>query len=577
MSYTIENLNFDDDLNFGINTTDTLSNSPGKILTIVDENGRGIILPKGATDEKEPNYYLPFQNKYLGSFSYSINRYDNSDDNFDIYGKNGWTPFTINYLNNTGTYDDGYNSYEQNVTRIDFNNNKMSFRTDPSGITPVERVVINQSGYIGIGKSDLITDYEPSYELDVNGAIDCQELYINDTLLNPAETHNLTSVTITNSNSYNINVSKIETNNLSINNCLTIIHTLDISNNVNVNGTLFGNAMYKSTDSVNETTKDSSDKMYIHDVDISSAGLPKMTNETGVDLSSIYYNTSDNEIKNNENTILNITDDIITEPPNLFNGTSPSYFSFNTIPSITYHTNWWGFILGLSSGNIKCLDHIQNSPGEDGMNSGGTVNFKISENASDTFGYESDSDTRTGFYIYKSGYYYGTVVFPLNGSTNMSKTFTFGFLKDTYSSSPLQNIEKTYSEFYQLAGVTPLDDNDLLFKSGTSKDTNYQIEGFSSNSPTVTPLPTPVTGRVVTQATSNSSVNYSYEYSFPFLIATDGPHFVSFFASASGSDYSVHNGLKIQFFRYGDFDDSDFIISTFGTNTEASQVSTNQS
>ena len=148
MSYTIENLNFDDDLNFGINTTDTLSNSPGKILTIVDENGRGIILPKGATDEKEPNYYLPFQNKYLGSFSYSINRYDNSDDNFDIYGKNGCTPFTI-------------------------------------------------------------TDYEPSYELDVNGAIDCQELYINDTLLNPAETHNLTSVTITNSNSYNINVSKI--------------------------------------------------------------------------------------------------------------------------------------------------------------------------------------------------------------------------------------------------------------------------------------------------------------------------------------------------------------------------------
>ena len=576
MSYTIENLNFDDDLNFGINTTDTLSNSPGKILTIVDENGRGIILPKGATDEKEPNYYLPFQNKYLGSFSYSTNRYDSSDDNFDIYGKNGWTPFTINYLNNTGKYDDGYFSYEQNVTRIDFSNNKMSFRTDPSGITPVERVVINSTGYVGIGKSDLISNYEPSYELDVNGAIDCQELYLDGTLLNPAETHNLTNVTITNSNAYNINISKIETNDLYINTCLTIMQTLDISSNVNVNGTLIGNAIYKSTDSINETTKSSSDKMYIHDVDISSVGLPKMTDETAVDLNSIYYNTSDNSTKNSTNTILNITDNSITEPPNLFSGTSPSYFSFNTIPSITYHSNFWGFTLGLTGGNIKGLEHIQNSPGETGMNSGGSVNFKISENGSDTFGFEYDSDTRTGFYIYKSGYYYGTVVFPLNGSTGMSKNFTFGFLKDTYSGTPLQNIDKTYSEFYELGGVSPLDDNDNLFKSGTAKDTNYQVEGFSSDSSDVTPLPTPTTGRVVTQAGTNSSVNYSYEYSFPFLIATDGPHFVSFFASASGSNYYVHNGLRIQFFRYGDFDESDFITSIFGTNNEADQITTNQ-
>ena len=573
MSYTIENLHFDDKLNFGINTDISLSNTSSKILTIVDVSGRGIILPNSGDFEKEPNYYnIPFQNKYLGSFSYNTNNY------FDIYGKNGWCPFDINYLNNTGRYDDGmYVSEPQVVTRIDFNDNKMSFRTDPSGITPVERLVIDSSGSVGIGKSDLISNYEPSYELDVNGAIDCQELYLNGTLLNPAETHNLTSVIITNSNiANNINISKIETNDLSINTCLTIMQTLDISSNVNVNGTLIGNAIYKYTDVSNETYKDSSDKMYIHDVDISSVGLPKMTDETAVDLNSIYYNTSDNSIKNSTNTILNAADNSITVPPNLFSGTSPSYFSFNTIPSITYHSNWWGFTLGLTGGNIKCLDHIQNSPGEDGMNSGGTVTCKISQNGSDTFGFESDSATRTGFYIKKSGYYYGTVVFPLNGSTAMSKTFTFGFLKDTYSVTALQNIDKTYSEFYILANVSPLDDNDNLFKSGNAKDTNYQVEGFSSNSSSVTPLPTPTTGRVVTHAGSLSSVNYSYEYSFPFLIATDEDHFVSFFASASGSNYYVHNGLRIQFFRYGDFDESDFITSTFGTNTEESQVSTNQ-
>ena len=579
MSYTIDNLNFDDDLNFGINTTDTLSNSPGKILTIVDENGRGIILPKGATDEKTPNYGLQFQNKYLGSFSYSTNRYDSSDDNFDIYGKNGWTPFTINYLNNTGTYDNGANyNIEQNVTRIDFNDNKMSFRTDPSGITPVERLVIdNTTGYVGIGKSDLITDYEPSNELDVNGAIDCQELYLNGTTrLNPAETYNLTSVTITNSNAYNINVSKIETKNLTINNFLTIKQTLDIYNNVNVNGTLIGNAIYKSTVFPNEISKSSSDKMYIHDVAISSVGLPKKSSNLSTS-AGIYYNTSDNEIKNSSNTILNITDDSVTEPPNTFNGTNSSYFSFNTIPSITYHSDWWGFTLGLTDGNIKCLDHIRNSSGESGMNSGGNVHFKISQNGSGTFGFESDSANRTGFYIYKSGYYYGTVVFPLNGSTASTKTFTFGFLKDTYSgSTPLQNIYETYSNFYAKVGVSPLDDNDVLFKSGSAKDTNYQIEGFSSGSSSVTPLPTPTTGRVVTQATSNLDINYSYEYSFPFLIATDGPHFVSFFASASGSDYSVHNGLRIRFFRYADFDESDFITSTYGSNSVANQVPTNQ-
>ena len=172
---------------------------------------------------------------------------NNTNNYFDIYGKNGWCPFDINYLNNKGRYDDGmYVSEPQVVTRIDFNDNKMSFRTDPSGITPVERLVIDSSGSVGIGKSDLISNYEPSYELDVNGSIDCQELYLNGTLLNPAETHNLTSVIITNSNiANNINISKIETNDLSINTCLTIMQTLDISSNVNVNGTLIGNAIYK--------------------------------------------------------------------------------------------------------------------------------------------------------------------------------------------------------------------------------------------------------------------------------------------------------------------------------------------
>ena len=574
MSYKVENIHFNDTLNVGINTETQITGTPGKIITIVDEDGGGIILPNGNVDQKTPNYYLTFQNTYLGSFSYNTN-----DDVFDIYSKHGWCPFDVNYLDNTSKADNNSISIIQNVTRIDFNNNKMSFRTDPSGITPVERLVINSSGNVGIGKSDIISNYDPSVKLDVNGSIHCLELYLNGTLLNPAPIYNLSgTITITNTGNRNINVSKIETNNLTINNCLTIKQTLDIYNNVNVNGTLIGNAMYKSTVSPNETSKSSSDKMYIHDVDINSVGLPKRTGQ-GYTNDRIYYRTDNNRIKTRYNTdhsyagnILIAQDSNVINPPTLFNGTNPS--GFNEVKSITYDTNWWGFELGKTSNNMICLGNILNSIAD--ANRSGSVVVTISDGGDDTFGYESTKDQKTGFNIYKSGYYYASVVFPLNGSTNSTKTFTFGFLKNTYSGTPLQNIGKTYSEFYQIAGISPLDDNDILFRIGSSKDTNYQIEGFSSNSPSVTPLPDPETGRIVTQANSNSSMNYSYEYSFPFVIATDGPHFVSFFATADGSDYTVHNGLRIRFIKYADFDETDFITSTYGSNSEPTPVSTNQ-
>ena len=71
-------------------------------------------------------------------------------------------------------------------------------------------------------------------------------------------------------------------------------------------------------------------------------------------------------------------------------------------------------------------------------------------------------------------------------------------------------------------------------------------------------------------------MNYSYEYSFPFVIATDGPHFVSFFATADGTNYAVHNGLRIRFIKYADFDETDFITSTYGSNSEPTPVPTNQ-
>ena len=71
-------------------------------------------------------------------------------------------------------------------------------------------------------------------------------------------------------------------------------------------------------------------------------------------------------------------------------------------------------------------------------------------------------------------------------------------------------------------------------------------------------------------------MNYSYEYSFPFVIATDGPHFVSFFATADGTNYAVHNGLRIRFIKYADFDETDFITSTYGINSVDNPVSTNQ-
>ena len=353
MSYKVENIHFNDTLNIGINTETQITGTPGKIITIVDHDGGGIILPNGNVDQKTPNYYLTFQNTYLGSFSYNTN-----DDVFDIYSKHGWCPFDVNYLDNTSKADNNSISIIQNVTRIDFNNNKMSFRTDPSGITPVERLVINSSGNVGIGKSDIISNYDPSVKLDVNGSIHCLELYLNGTLLNPAPIYNLSgTITITNTGNRNINVSKIETNNLTINNCLTIKQTLDIYNNVNVNGTLIGNAMYKSTVSPNETSKSSSDKMYIHDVDINSAGLPKRTGNLNTD-DRIYYRTDNNRIKTYHN-ILIAQDSNVTNPPTLFNGTNPS--GFNEVKSITYDTNWWGFELGKTSNNMICLGILINN------------------------------------------------------------------------------------------------------------------------------------------------------------------------------------------------------------------------
>ena len=61
MSYKVENIHFNDTLNVGINTETQITGTPGKIITIVDEDGGGIILPNGNVDQKTPNYYLTFQ------------------------------------------------------------------------------------------------------------------------------------------------------------------------------------------------------------------------------------------------------------------------------------------------------------------------------------------------------------------------------------------------------------------------------------------------------------------------------------------------------------------------------------
>ena len=567
--FKLHNIIFDMSLNIGINTTltDLEPFSSGRIMKIIDPSGYGIVLPYLTND-------ISFVNLFIGSFTYKLNY-----DLYSAYTLQGFCDFNPYYIDNVGKeVDSNNNVYIYNPTRIDFSNNKISFCINSLNGDVVEKFVINSDGKVGIGKGDIIYDYEPTYQLDVNGSIDCQEFYLNGTLLNPAETHNLTSVTITNSNiSYNINISKIETNNLTINNCLTIMQTLDISNYLDINGTFIGNAIYKYTDVSNETYKDSSDKMYIHDVDVSSVGLPKMTDETSVDVSSIYYNTSDYSIKNSTNTILNSSSSDVTTTPDLFNNSAPTgYLDDYGVKSITYDSNWWGFELQTTDNSMTCMCNMINSITDSGVNNTGSISVTVSENGSDVFDFYTESQVRTGFNIKKSGYYYATVVFPLNGSAYSDINFTFGFLKNTYSGTPKQNYLQTWSEFYQLSDVSPLDDNDSLNKFGVIKDTNYQIEGFSSDSPGATPLPGVITGRTVTQADSNASMNYSYEYSFPFVITTDGPHFVSFFATSDNNDYSIHNGLRIRFIKYGDLDESDFINTTYGSNTVDNQISTNQ-
>ena len=567
--FKLHNIIFDMSLNIGINTTltDLEPFSSGRIMKIIDPSGYGIVLPYLTND-------ISFVNLFIGSFTYKLNY-----DLYSAYTLQGFCDFNPYYIDNVGKeVDSNNNVYIYNPTRIDFSNNKICFCINSLNGDVVEKFVINSDGKVGIGKGDIIYDYEPTYQLDVNGSIDCQEFYLNGTLLNPAETHNLTSVTITNSNiSYNINISKIETNNLTINNCLTIMQTLDISNYLYINGTFIGNAIYKYTDVSNETYKDSSDKMYIHDVDVSSVGLPKMTDETSVDVSSIYYNTSDYSIKNSTNTILNSSSSDVTTTPDLFNNSAPTgYLDDYGVKSITYDSNWWGFELQTTDNSMTCMGNMSDSITDSGVNSTGSISVTVSENGSDVFDFYTESQVRTGFNIKKSGYYYATVVFPLNGSAYSDINFTFGFLKNTYSGTPTQNYLQTWSDFYQLSDISPLDDNDSLNKFGVIKDTNYQIEGFSSDSPGATPLPGVITGRTVTQADSNASMNYSYEYSFPFVITTDGPHFVSFFATSDNNDYSIHNGLRIRFIKYGDLDESDFITTTYGSNTVDNQISTNQ-
>ena len=385
MSYNIDNTIYSDgNLNVGIYTDISINNSPGKILTFNDLSGRGIVIPNGNVDQRIPGLDASFQNIYLGGVNYNTN-----SDVFDVYSNDGWCKINDNYLNNMGKIDDGIaSSYERNVTRIDFSNNKISFKTDPYGTTdiygttPTDKFVIHSTGNVDIGKSDIISDYDPTYTLEVNGAIDCEKIYLNGTLLEPADTHYLSgTTTISNNDYYNINISRIDTSGLTINNCLTIGQTLDISNNLNVNGTVLCNAIYNNN----------GDKIFINDISVGSVGLPKRTTDINSDLSSIYYNTTDGIIKQTTKTILDVSSTYLITNPTLFSGTYPSGFLDDSgIKSITYDSNWWGFELGLSGDDINALGHIQESITNTGVNISGFVNVTVSEYGSDVFEYYTE-------------------------------------------------------------------------------------------------------------------------------------------------------------------------------------------